>query len=121
MTDHPREVIEADAGPRRRDKVEADPRGPQRGFSAPGHICSGQTMSTGRARAVDGQRCPPVERAVVNGDQDLGAPLAVPPDRSQGRARERWFVGLNMDDPVWHPTTFTKNRDRLLAGEVTVK
>ena len=30
----------------------------------------------------------------------------------------RWFVGLNMDDPVWHPTTFTKNRDRLLEGEV---
>ena len=30
----------------------------------------------------------------------------------------RWFVGLNMDDPVWHPTTLTKNRDRLLAGDV---
>ena len=30
----------------------------------------------------------------------------------------RWFVGLNMDDPVWHPTTFTKNRDWLLAGDV---
>lgn len=30
----------------------------------------------------------------------------------------RWFVGLNMDDPVWHPTTFSKNRDRLLAGDV---
>ena len=30
----------------------------------------------------------------------------------------RWFVGLNMDDPVWHPTMFTKNRDRLLAGDV---
>ena len=29
----------------------------------------------------------------------------------------RWFVGLNMDDPVWHPTTFTKNRDRLLSDE----
>ena len=28
----------------------------------------------------------------------------------------RWFVGLNMDDPVWHPTTFTKNRDRLLSA-----
>ena len=28
----------------------------------------------------------------------------------------RWFVGLNMDDPVWHPTTFTKNRDRLPGG-----
>ncbi len=25
-----------------------------------------------------------------------------------------WFVGLNPDDPVWHPTTFTKNRDWLL-------
>ena len=30
----------------------------------------------------------------------------------------RWCVGLSMDDPVWHPTTFTKNRDRLLAGEI---
>ena len=30
----------------------------------------------------------------------------------------RWFVGLNIDDPVWHPTTLTKNRDRLLSGDV---
>jgi transposase len=30
----------------------------------------------------------------------------------------RWFVGLNMDDPVWDPTVFSKNRERLLAGEV---
>jgi transposase len=30
----------------------------------------------------------------------------------------RWFVGLGMDDPVWVATTFTKNRDRLLAGNV---
>src|SRR6187200_2792985 len=30
----------------------------------------------------------------------------------------RWFVGLSMDDPVWDATTFTKNRDRLLAGDV---
>ena len=30
----------------------------------------------------------------------------------------RWFVGLSMDDPVWDPTTFTKNRDRLLAGDI---
>ncbi|MET0166780.1 MAG: transposase, partial [Vicinamibacterales bacterium] len=29
----------------------------------------------------------------------------------------RWFVGLGMDDAVWSPTTFTKNRDRLLDGE----
>lgn len=30
----------------------------------------------------------------------------------------RWFVGLEMDDPVWVPTVFSKNRDRLLAGDV---
>ncbi|MGB9061017.1 MAG: transposase, partial [Pseudolabrys sp.] len=30
----------------------------------------------------------------------------------------RWFVGLGMDDAVWDATTFTKNRDRLLAGEI---
>jgi len=30
----------------------------------------------------------------------------------------RWFVGLNMDDPVWDPTVFTKNRQRLLDGEI---
>jgi IS5 family transposase len=30
----------------------------------------------------------------------------------------RWFVGLSPDEPVWHPTVFTKNRDRLLAGVV---
>ncbi|MBW2362212.1 MAG: IS5 family transposase [Deltaproteobacteria bacterium] len=30
----------------------------------------------------------------------------------------RWFVGLGMDDPVWVATTFTKNRDRLLEGEI---
>lgn len=30
----------------------------------------------------------------------------------------RWFVGMNMDDPIWHPTTFTKNRDRLLEGDI---
>jgi len=30
----------------------------------------------------------------------------------------RWFVGLNIDDPVWDVTVFTKNRERLLEGEV---
>jgi transposase len=30
----------------------------------------------------------------------------------------RWFVGLNADDEVWDATTFTKNRDRLLAADV---
>jgi transposase len=30
----------------------------------------------------------------------------------------RWFVGLSMDDPVWDPTVFTKNRERLLRGDV---
>jgi transposase len=30
----------------------------------------------------------------------------------------RWFVGLSLDDAVWDATTFTKNRDRLLDGDV---
>jgi len=30
----------------------------------------------------------------------------------------RWFVGLSVDEPVWDPTTFTKNRDRLLDGDI---
>jgi transposase len=30
----------------------------------------------------------------------------------------RWFVGLNIDDPVWDVTVFTKNRERLIEGEV---
>ena len=30
----------------------------------------------------------------------------------------RWFVGLNMDDAVWVPTVFSKNRDRLLEGDM---
>jgi len=30
----------------------------------------------------------------------------------------RWFVGMNLDDEVWDPTTFTKNRERLLDADV---
>src|ERR1700676_918116 len=33
----------------------------------------------------------------------------------------RWFVGLSPDDPIWDPTSFTKNRDRLQNGEVFAK
>ena len=33
----------------------------------------------------------------------------------------RWFVGLGVDDPVWDVTVFTKNRDRLLDGEIAAK
>ena len=33
----------------------------------------------------------------------------------------RWFVGLSPDDPVWDPTTFTKNRERLQNGDVFTK
>src|SRR5882724_1160028 len=32
----------------------------------------------------------------------------------------RWFVGLNMDDPIWDATTFSKNRQRLLEGDVAL-
>ena len=33
----------------------------------------------------------------------------------------RWFVGLGMDDPVWDHSTFSKNRDRLLEGEIAAR
>jgi transposase len=33
----------------------------------------------------------------------------------------RWFVGMNMDEGVWHPTVYSKNRDRLLAADVARK
>ena len=33
----------------------------------------------------------------------------------------RWFVGLGVDDPAWDHSTFSKNRDRLLAGEVAAR
>ena len=33
----------------------------------------------------------------------------------------RWFVGLGIDDPVWVPTVFTKNRDRLLTTDIARK
>jgi hypothetical protein len=33
----------------------------------------------------------------------------------------RWFVGLGIDDPVWDHSTLSKNRDRLLEGDVAAK
>jgi transposase len=33
----------------------------------------------------------------------------------------RWFVGLGIDDPVWVPTVFSKNRDRLLTTDIARK
>ena len=33
----------------------------------------------------------------------------------------RWFVGLGVDEPVWVPTVFTKNRERLLEAQVAHK
>jgi transposase len=33
----------------------------------------------------------------------------------------RWFVGLGVDDAVWHPTTFTQNRERLVGQDIARK
>jgi transposase len=33
----------------------------------------------------------------------------------------RWFVGLGLDDSAWDNSTFSKNRDRLLAGEIAAR
>ena len=42
-------------------------------------------------------------------------------DQIDGNWRYRWFVGLKLDEAVWDVTVFTKNRERLLAGEVSQK
>lgn len=47
----------------------------------------------------------------VRGERQLREPLDYP-------LRFRWFVGLNLDDPVGDPTVFTQNRQRLLDGDV---
>lgn len=33
----------------------------------------------------------------------------------------RWFVGLNIDEPVWDVTVFTKNRERFLEGDIAAR
>jgi len=33
----------------------------------------------------------------------------------------RWFVGLGVDEPAWDHSSFSKNRDRLLEGEIAAK
>ena len=33
----------------------------------------------------------------------------------------RWFTGLGVDDPVWDVTVFTKDRDRLLEGDIATE
>jgi transposase len=33
----------------------------------------------------------------------------------------RWFVGLSLSDPVWDASTFSKNRERLLGGDIAVE
>ena len=33
----------------------------------------------------------------------------------------RWFVGLSPDDPIWDPTVFSKNRERLQEADVFQK
>ena len=33
----------------------------------------------------------------------------------------RWFVGIGVDDAVWDHSTFSKNRDRLLEGDLAAK
>jgi transposase len=32
----------------------------------------------------------------------------------------RWFVGLDLQDPVWDASTFSKNRDRLIEADIAV-
>ena len=42
-------------------------------------------------------------------------------DQIDGNLYYRWFVGLKIDEAVWDATVFSKNRERLMAGEVAQK
>lgn len=42
-------------------------------------------------------------------------------DRMEFDLLFRWFAGLGVDDPAWDHSSFTKNRDRLLKGEIAAK
>jgi transposase len=48
-------------------------------------------------------------------------PFRFPPSPTLGDSSFRWFVGLSPDDPIWDPTVFTKNRERLQEGDVFQK
>jgi hypothetical protein len=61
----------------------------------------------------------------------MTAPLGVAQPANRGGLRGagvrapdllfRWFVGIGVDDAVWDHSTFSKNRDRLLEGDVAAK
>lgn len=42
-------------------------------------------------------------------------------EQTQYNLLYRWFIGLAMDDAVWVPTVFTKNRERLLAHDAVIE
>jgi transposase len=42
-------------------------------------------------------------------------------EQTQYNLLYRWFIGLTMDDKVWVPTVFTKNRERLIAHDAVVE
>src|SRR6202021_1385641 len=51
---------------------------------------------------------------------DIGR-RSIPPEKLLRALLLRWFVGLNMDEPVWDVTVFTKNRERLLQADIAKK
>src|SRR5271163_4364478 len=78
-----------------------------------------------------GQLYPPIGRGSIPPERLLRALLlqAFYSIRSERQLVERidydllfrWFVGLGIEDPVWDATTFTKNRDRLLEGDMAAQ
>src|SRR5512144_1067206 len=77
-----------------------------------GHLCADRPAVDPAGAAAAG--------AVAAGV--LHRPLGAATDGAVGlQSVVRWFVGLGIDDPVWDVTVFTKNRDRLLGGEIATK
>ena len=87
-------------------------------------VLSGLNRSLGRLYASEGRPSIPPEQLLS--DLLLQVFYGIRSERQLMEQLDynllyRWFVGLSPDDPVWDPTTFTKNRDRLQDGEVFTK
>ena len=105
VTSSPEQRVRADHPLRRRSRV--DRRGAGRPVAA---------LSTTLYSEMGRPSIPPEQllRALLLQVALHGAERAAADGEIDYSMLFRWFVGLGMDDEIWSPTTFSKNRDRLL-------
>ena len=85
-----------------------------------------QTLSPDFSSLYSGMGCPSIPPEMLLRAMLLQAFYSIRSERQLMEGLEfdllfRWFVGLGIDDPAWDHSTFSKNRDRLLDGEIAAK